>query len=324
MDVLLLVLGIICLIIFLITFYQFLKNKRRLSSKQYVTLAVALLSLAVRLIIISNSGGAGNQETSETHTATITSVTNVIINPQEPADTTTETTTSTETPELTPTPTATPTPTPTLTVKPVLLKEMVHNWTRNNSYDYIYFGCKLDNMPVLWRVLSANQDTLTLLCEKVQAAMQYDKHSSEWRESMLCNWLNTEYMDVTFSESERNTLTLIEENNCVTIPSQNDMRFSGYGFSDVKHDINRIANADSGIWNTALYINTSNHHPAYYTKTPDGGRTVVIVGSDGKFKSAEVTRHDLGVRPMVSLNLDKLVYTSGDGSMDNPYIVEIK
>ena len=76
--------------------------------------------------------------------------------------------------------------------------------------DEIVFG-EFECFPIVWKVVSNKENRLSLFCERSLCRMSFDEFGNEdYEKSSLRKWLNTEFYNNAFSETEK---TIIEKSN---------------------------------------------------------------------------------------------------------------
>ena len=77
--------------------------------------------------------------------------------------------------------------------------------------------------PICWRVVSAEGDKLTLVCDSVLDCKPYDFYQNNYAQGLLRSWLNEDFYEMAFSEEERAAIltTLVENGMASTGSIQN-------------------------------------------------------------------------------------------------------
>lgn len=194
-----------------------------------------------------------------------------------------------------------------------------------DSYQYILFGSYDSESslpePILWRVLHTTQDRALLVSEYILEARPFDEESSQWAGSEIKEWLNTTFLNEAFSSREAyEALGDSSELGRVFLLSRADWLNESYGFSQDASfpDDRRIAMGaygaiDSGLWQS------STGYSSYYTRTDRSGASLYQIRSNGTLGEARIDRDNVGIRPAISIHLDKVSFSAGDGSLESPY-----
>lgn len=190
------------------------------------------------------------------------------------------------------------------------------------EYQYVYFG-KYEQtrggQPILWRVLTVEENDALLLSERILTTMSYG-FSNDWEQSQIRKWLNGVFIKEAFSSDERKAIYNSESLGQVFILSQAELSNQEYGFmaNAERKDTQRCSKGTTLAVDHGLFVNQDNQCSTYYTRTVEG-RSLVSVTSEGKFGVAKVSRDDVGVRPAIWVNLKEIHFTEGDGTIQNPY-----
>ena len=177
----------------------------------------------------------------------------------------------------------------------------------NDTEGYYFRGKNVNNYinysNMLFRIISLNNNTLTLIMDTPITNLYYDK---TYNESIVKSFLEEDFYKVINQEYLVDTNTCInaifnEEDNCtekytakVVLPS-----FSLY---------KKLGSQDS-FMNNGYYYYLSNASDDDYGFVDDKG---YVATTDGI--------HLYGIRPMITIRTSNIV--RGDGSKENPYMIE--
>ena len=185
-----------------------------------------------------------------------------------------------------------------------------------------YFTGKTDNNyllldGILWRIIKVNSDnSLTVISDKSITSLAYSKDLS-FKESYIFNWLNktdkeysgileqainTDYIQKTTSCTD--TLDELSNNPCTDYSSDNYFTLLSV------IDYLNIGSKDSYLANGEYFYLSNNNTEGKIWYIDDEGKASLSTGND-----------ILGIRPVTNIksNID---YVTGDGTKDNPYVVE--
>ena len=206
-----------------------------------------------------------------------------------------------------------------------LIKIIRENNEDNEDYKSIngvnYFTGKTDKnylsyMNILWRIIKVNDDnSLTVISDKALSHLAYGKVSS-YNESYLYKWLNTsdqEYSGIFESVLSKDYLqkvdTCNDKLNELTNNPCKDITTDNYASLLSIIDYLNIGSKDSYLANKEYF----------YLSNMTEENKVWYIDEDGtaKYNTGEDI---LGIRPVIKIkaNID---YTTGNGTIDNPYIV---
>lgn len=201
-------------------------------------------------------------------------------------------------------------------------------WNGRN-YQYVFFGEypqeDSDPQPILWRVLSVENDTAFLLSEYALDARPFDnRNPSNWTGSPLRKWLNNSFAYTAFETAEV-TGALVEDDkgDKVSLLRISDVVRQEFGFSSSydAEDRNRIASGTEYAVSNGLLV-YSEQRCSYFTRSHSGETIVYQIRADGSRGYAKCTRDNVGIRPVIRINVNHTVIISGDGTQLNPYVIE--
>ena len=197
--------------------------------------------------------------------------------------------------------------------------------------------------PVLWRILSVEDNTVLLLTEYVielqqvtfihdeKAIKRYDfPRHEKYSQTDLCRWINEEMLPHLFDQDPLvNALMEEGENGRLFCLTSKQLLKSDYGFRDtVKPTIVRVTSPTPYARKRRIYrkekpINYKAGGTPYWVGTMMEGKSKLhIVGYDGHISGGVYSRDNIGIRPAVRLNLDLIGIESGTGSKTDPFILK--
>lgn len=179
--------------------------------------------------------------------------------------------------------------------------------------------------PIVWRVLENSGGELFLLSENVIDSMPYNTTlpSVAWENCSIRKWLN----DTAEIGSFINKAFNIDEKALINATAK-----TGDGITDqifflsldeadryFADDAERISHSTS--YSASVYYFNADH---WWLRTPPGGLAgyAAYVSNFGKiYSGGHHAFYVVGVRPALKINLSGAIFTSGDGTLDNPYSV---
>ena len=186
--------------------------------------------------------------------------------------------------------------------------------------------------PILWRVLSADDEKIFLLSEYVLFASVMHSSIKEFRDSGadftitdLSRKLNGEFMADAFTEAEQEAIMAREGLGKVFLPDSKELEDPALGFSS-KSNQNKLRKAwatEYAIRATGAYVyqtKNGNHTPYWLreqsTTDKRQARSIKATGAIGRLG---VTGEDVGARPAIDLQPDAVRITGGSGTKEDPY-----
>jgi len=172
--------------------------------------------------------------------------------------------------------------------------------------DYVNFGT-YDGVSILWKVTGVSGSTATLLSEYVLYNAQYDG-SSTWNDtktftdSTLFAGLNgVSFKSGSFTTAEKSAIT-----GNITVPTK-----ASLSATPSENIATNRAGSAVNYWLAENPFDSSNLWYAYLVYLANG----VVSGS--------VVDTSHGVRPALKINLDSVVFDSGLGTIEEPYVLTV-
>lgn len=199
---------------------------------------------------------------------------------------------------------------------------------KKGGYTYVTFGSypedKNGNVaPLLWRVLETDGKEAYLLTEYI-VDVHYvhldtvNYRYLEWKDSDLFAYLQNEFLPRAFTPQEQAVLLQrTEDGGLVSLPQIDDIRNKAYGFTDNKS--RECAGTDYAKSIGLFQYNDHNSPWVSRNKSQDRPQQQRRVMDDGKLGTVPCGNVDLGVRPVVYINLSKVSINGGSGTKDDPY-----
>ncbi|MBQ8082395.1 MAG: phosphodiester glycosidase family protein [Clostridia bacterium] len=206
--------------------------------------------------------------------------------------------------------------------------------SKTRKFTYVAFGrfpTEADGTerPIVWRVLSTDGQTAYLMSELILEARRVDPNCYPnnkdtqpypgWENSELYAYLNGEFKDRAFSPAEQAALAENPDHGLVTLPSIEDLKNQKYGFVNAAA---RQAQSTAYAKANGLYVyQGKKQYSPYWSRTPSETRVYAHrrVMDDGNLGYISVQVENLGYRPAITLNLDKIASLTGTGTLDDPF-----
>lgn len=230
-----------------------------------------------------------------------------------------------------------------LLVIPAMAEDVqLRGYVKGKGWQYVYFGeypYERDGTPapVLWRILSIEDDKALLLTEHVIDTQQVIFETNAWKienrdyrritrydESDLYTWLNTEALE-TLMGNDPLRKALIDEPGRGKLFVLDKMEFlsPAFGFSATQWDNQPSRHATGtpyAIKTRGLYVESGKS--PYWTSTVRDpvGHQLALVGYNGHLSWGAYTRVNVGLRLSVRLDLSQVTVASGAGTKAAPFV----
>lgn len=173
--------------------------------------------------------------------------------------------------------------------------------------------------PIRWRVLAAQENQALLLSDLVLAARPVQDIASAYdtfETSDLAAWLNGEFLATAFDAQEAEAL-LPQAGLRVSLPTVEDLRSADYGFTADEH---RYAAGTAAAMAQGL-ARYNDREVSYWTATlaQSGRNSQRRVMQGGSIGFASMQSPDIGVRPLIRVDLSRLALDGGIGTMESPF-----
>ena len=222
--------------------------------------------------------------------------------------------------------------------------EELRGWNKTDGYVYLTLGEFPQTEggyvePILWRVLSVDDEKAYILSEYVLEARRihgdYNEYANkatnkkkpgfegDYTQTEMAQYLNGEFAQTRFTEGELDILLADEVLGMFFLPSAEDLKNKDYGFA---------TNEDRKAWGTeyakanGLFVYGSNRgkHSPYWTRSQStsnkqGAR---CIKSKGELGYINVITEDEGMRPGCYLDMTKAVVASGSGTKEDPFVLK--
>ncbi len=206
--------------------------------------------------------------------------------------------------------------------------------SKQKTWQYIQFGSyptEADGTvkPILWRVLSAKDQKAYLMSEYILFAHRIDpncypvnkdtKKYAGWETSELFNYLNQDFLTAAFTDEEQAALAAQKDGGLVSLMEISDIKNKAYGFTAEKL---RQAQSTAYAKANGLYVyQGAKQYSPYWSRTPSDSKKYAHrrVMDDGKLGYICVEVQNLGVRPVIYLDLTRITNLEGSGKADDPF-----
>lgn len=215
-------------------------------------------------------------------------------------------------------------------------------WESQKRYQYIQFGNypqtkKGDVEPVLWRVLDVYADgTAFLLAEYVLDAHQVIeendpkvKENHTYRkiaaieESDLYPWMNDVMANTMFTAEEQSVLDT--SRGVVFMPTDDEYLTGSYGFSAARYAEVKQRQCNCTDYARAQGVYREGNASTYWcnaVKNP-ADHKLQLVGVNGHLSYGGYTRSNVGIRPAILVRPGSVMFASGSGTKDDPYVLSL-
>ncbi|MCR5106385.1 MAG: DUF6273 domain-containing protein [Eubacterium sp.] len=195
---------------------------------------------------------------------------------------------------------------------------------KGSEWDVVSFGT-YGGKKINWRVLNVTGNDALLLSDEVIAYKEYhDKYESiTWENCNLRRWLNNEFINEAFSESEKAIIC----NTSVTNPDNIFYETTGGNDTTDKifllsmNDIIQTAYGFPSLYNihtsTRIIKNPDDQYDSWWICSPgsggSGGSAMCVNSKYGTVHcQGDMTGMKYGVRPALYINLSSLSWTKGE------------
>ena len=219
---------------------------------------------------------------------------------------------------------------------------LLRGWNKKEGYVYLTMGTfpqtkEGERLPILWRVLSAEDGRALLLSEYVLEARRihgdYKEYANkpthktkpgfngDYTQTEMAKYLNGEFT-ANFTIGETGQIAPDETYGLFFLLSGDDLKNKDYGFT---------SNESRKAWGTEyakanglfVYRAVRGSHSPYWTRTQSTSNTqgARCIKSKGEIGYINVITEDEGMRPACWLDLADLDILSGAGTKDDPYVL---
>ncbi len=222
-----------------------------------------------------------------------------------------------------------------VTVGAACAEEAIRGYEKGQGYVYLTMGeypqtAEGEVQPILWRVLSVEDDRAYLVSEYILLAHRIHPDDKEWiafgadlRQTEIWAYMNGEFLSGSFTEEEQGYLVDTEDFGRIFLLSREDLNNKALGFG---------TKASRKAWGTPYALNNglfkySHKHGKHSPYWPRSQSTKVAYGgvctkAEGNLGYIRVVVADEGCRPACYLDLSKARVAGGDGTKEAPFILE--
>ena len=235
---------------------------------------------------------------------------------------------------------------------------LLRGYDREEKWQYVTFGeypYEEDGTvkEVLWRVLGIEDGGALLLseyvldlqqviyCDNERDAVQTRnfRRLTDFIQSDLYTWMNSEMLNTMFSAGQQAALKETYYGLIYPLTTEQYTN-TAYGFPAALFGVQKIRQAYATPYATTLelfpgskkwshpkklYVDpgygSSPHWVIAFKSATENGIMLQLCGYDGHLSYGVYTRRDVGVRPAVTVLLDRIGVTGGSGTKDDPFIL---
>ncbi len=195
------------------------------------------------------------------------------------------------------------------------------------GWTFVSFGKTAQDRPeeqtaIIWRVLYAKQEKVLLLSDKILSSGRMDSRVSDfpgWESSSLYTWLNGNFLNETFSADEQAALLYQEDLALISIPSREDLIAANAAEGSL------ISSGTVLALEEGLFVSSPGNTSPYWTRTEGSSfeNAVYRVRDDGTLSELSPDAENMGIRPMILLDLQGVSVLSGTGTEESPYVLSL-
>ena len=200
-------------------------------------------------------------------------------------------------------------------------------YREDRGWTFVSFGMAAQDQAdeltaIVWRVLSADQEKALLLSEKILSCGPMDSRASSfpgWEYSTLYSRLNGPFAEEVFSGDELAALMFQEDLSLVSLPSREMLTAA---FPD-REGMSAAGTAEAR--QGGLYVPPGGEFSPYWTRSegPSFEHAVYRVQDDGVFSELLPDAENIGIRPVILLDLTDAAVFSGTGTEESPYVLSL-
>ena len=212
-----------------------------------------------------------------------------------------------------------------------MAEEGLRGYDAKAGYQYVTLGAWAqeengETAPLLWRVLSVQENEALLLSEYVlgnhcvhSVYEDYVDFGGAWNKTDMFRFLNETFLPQAFTEGEMALLLTDEELGTIFLPSSEEISSKAYGFVNDKA---RMGKGTPYALANGLFKYSTKFSP-YWTRTQSttlisGARCTKVKGNVGYIR---VVVENVGWRPALRLDLVAAKITAGEGTLESPFQV---
>ena len=198
----------------------------------------------------------------------------------------------------------------------------------NTEYTDPLDGREPEREPILWRVLSADEEKIYLYSEYIlfaspvhQNQKEFVSFKGDFRLTELHGKLNGEFLETAFTEAERGLLLETEELGTVFLASNKELGNKALGFGTNKSRKAWATEYAVRITGAFVYKPAVGQHTPYWTRTASTSdkKHNCCIKQDGDIGRINCITLNEGARPAVYLKPEGWTITGGSGTFEDPY-----
>ncbi len=179
--------------------------------------------------------------------------------------------------------------------------------------NYVYYSGKL------WRILKINKNkSIKIISNDIVSSLVWNYENNNYENSYIRNWLNktdSNYSGVFYDTLNNPENYLTDTTFCIDKLKQDDLEKCDDAVMDKVGLINYKEYVDAAAYKG--YLNISK----YFWTINGSDNKVWYVFNEGGISDKSYEGYSYGIRPTITLK-SKLDFISGDGTKDNPYIID--
>ena len=187
-----------------------------------------------------------------------------------------------------------------------------------------------DADPILWRVLSVDEERVYLCSEYILFASEldpdkkaYETYEGWFKETRLWRTLNRDFINTAFTKKETKMLYEDKDYGRVYLLGTEDLNDRKLGFGTSKRRKAWSTEVAIRLYGTYVYSTDSGCNSPYWTrKTSSHPGAGICIKKDGGIGYYSCMYKEQGVRPVINLKPDSYKITSGSGTKGDPYVIE--
>lgn len=190
----------------------------------------------------------------------------------------------------------------------------------------------LDKEPIVWRVLSVNDGRAFLCSEYILFSSYLDKDKGKYAEyegdfpfTDLSKLLNGDFLQYAFTESERGLIVPDDYYGNIYLLSAEELKDKTLGFGAESKRNAWSTEVAVRVYGTYIYQKESKCVSPYWTRTPSQNKGAGIrVKQGGKMGYYSCMYEECGVRPVINIRQGGYRIVSGNGTIEDPFVIESK
>ena len=189
---------------------------------------------------------------------------------------------------------------------------------------------ELEMEPILWRVLSVDEEKVFLCSEFILYACPldtdrkaYKQNGSDFGQTELCRRMNGEFAETAFTGAELEMLLPRETFGKLFLLSSDEMNDKSLGFGTRKARKTWATEYAIRVTDAFVYqVSMGNHSPCWTrTQCKSKKNAGLCTKQEGDIGYYDCTNPEEGVRPAVWMKPDGCRIESGSGSREDPYVI---